>query len=233
MRDEQEYDKSIKEQTDEIAELQKRLETARRDNSISGLKRQQEILKEIEEAQKKLEETTQDRIDENYENNIDNEIDKLEEEEEKLIEILDEKFSEENIAKMVQQALASGFIEINGEIKTLQDALLQSINESKNAYSVMSNVIKNELVANLNVALETMQELDNIYSNLGLNDYTGVSSSIKLNTNIPSSSNNKSVTIGDTHINVTGSVDNTTLEKIKELIKESQDEMLEKITYDL
>lgn len=233
MRDEQEYDKSIKEQTDEIAELQKRLETARRDNSISGLKRQQEILKEIEEAQKKLEETTQDRIDENYENNIDNEIDKLEEEKDSLLASLDEKFSETNIAKMVQQALASGFIEINGEMKSLQDALLQSINESKNAYSVMSNVIKNELVANLNVALETMQELDSIYSNLGLNDYTGVSSSIKLNTNIPSSSNNKSVTIGDTHINVTGSVDNTTLEKIKELIKESQDEMLEKITYDL
>lgn len=233
MRSEQNYNKSVKEQTDEIAELQKRIETLKKDSTISGQKKLKELMDELADKQKELEETTQDRIDKNYENNIDNEIDKLEEEEEKLIEILDEKFSEENIAKMVAEAMASGVININGEIKTLQDALLDSINNSVEGYSVLGNVIKNELVANLNVALNTMQELDSIYSNLGLNDYTGVSSSIKLNTNIPSSSNNKSVTIGDTHINVTGSVDNTTLEKIKELIKESQDEMLEKITYDL
>ena len=52
MRDEQDYEKSINEQTKEIADLQKKLETARKDNSIAGLKRQSEILKEIEEAQK-------------------------------------------------------------------------------------------------------------------------------------------------------------------------------------
>ncbi|MGN1371809.1 MAG: hypothetical protein ACI4XM_06015, partial [Candidatus Coprovivens sp.] len=40
MRDEQDYEKSINEQTKEIADLQKKLETARKDNSIAGLKRQ-------------------------------------------------------------------------------------------------------------------------------------------------------------------------------------------------
>lgn len=141
MRSEQNYNKSVKEQTDEIAELQKRIETLKKDSTISGQKKLKELMDELADKQKELEETTQDRIDENYENNIDNEIDKLEEEEEKLIEILDEKFSEENIAKMVQQALASGFIEINGEIKTLQDALLKSINNSAEGYSVMANNI--------------------------------------------------------------------------------------------
>lgn len=104
-------------------------------------KKLKELMDELKEAQEKLASFTQDKIDDDYTSSIDNEIDKLEEEEEKLIEILDEKFSEENIAKMVQQALTSGFIEINGEIKTLQDALLQSINDSAEGYSVMANNI--------------------------------------------------------------------------------------------
>ena len=41
---------------------------------------------------------------------------------------------------MVAQAISSGFIEINGEVKTLQDALIQSINDSAEGYSVMANV---------------------------------------------------------------------------------------------
>lgn len=232
MRDEQDYEKSINEQTKEIADLQKKLETARKDNSIAGLKRQSEILKEIEEAQKKLEETTQDRIDKNYESNIDDEINKLEEEQEKLLASLDEKFSETNIAKMVAQAISSGFIEINGEVKTLQDALIQSVNDSAEGYSVMADIIKNELVSNLNVALNTMQQIADINEKLGLQNFNVISATQVAPTNIPTytSGNSKAVTIGDTIINVSGSVDDITLGKIEDMIKEENERMLKEIT---
>ena len=232
MRDKQEYEKSINEQTKEIVDLQKKLETAKKDNSIAGLKRQSEILKEIEEAQKKLEETTQERIDSDYESNIDVEIDRLEEEQEKLIASLDEKFSETNIAKMVSQAIASGFIEINGEVKTLQDALIQSINDSAEGYSVMANIIKNELISNLNVALNTMQQIEDINEKLGLQNFDVISATKNGITNIPTytSGNSKTVTIGDTIINVSGSVDDITLSKIEDMIKEENEKMLREIT---
>ena len=232
MRDEQDYEKSINEQTKEIADLQKKLETARKDNSIAGLKRQSEILKEIEEAQKKLEETTQDRIDSNYENNIDDEIDRLEEEQEKILASLDEKFSETNIAQMVAQAMASGVININGEVKTLQDVLIQSINESAEGYSVMADIIKNELVSNLNVALDTMQQIADINEKLGLQSFNVISATQAGITNIPTydGGNSKTVTIGDTIINVSGSVDDITLGKIEDMIKEENERMLKEIT---
>ena len=232
MRDEQEYEKSINEQTTEIANLQKKLETARKDNSIAGLKRQSEILKEIEEAQKKLEETTQDRIDSDYENNIDDEIDKLKGEQENLIASLDEKFSETNIAKMVQTALQTGIIEIDGEVKSLQDALLQSINDSAEGYSVMADVIKNELVSNLNVALDTMLQIADINEKLGLQNFNVISAPQAGITNVPTytSGNSRTVTIGDTIINVSGSVDDITLSKIEDMIKEENERMLKEIT---
>ena len=232
MRDEQDYEKSINEQTKEIADLQKKLETARKDNSIAGLKRQSEILKEIEEAQKKLEETTQDHIDSNYESNIDDEIDRLEEEQEKILASLDEKFSETNIAQMVAQAMASGVININGEVKTLQDVLIQSINESAEGYSVMADIIKNELVSNLNVALDTMQQIADINEKLGLQSFNVISATQAGITNIPTydGGNSKTVTIGDTIINVSGSVDDITLGKIEDMIKEENERMLKEIT---
>ena len=232
LRSEQDYEKSINEQTKEIADLQKKLETARKDNSIAGLKRQSEILKEIEEAQKKLEETTQERIDSEYESNIDDEIDKLKEEQENLIASLDDKFSETNIAKMVAQAISSGFIEINGEVKTLQDALIQSINDSAEGYSVMADIIKNELVANLNVALNTMQQIADINEKLGLKGFDVISATQVAPTNIPvyTSGDSKTITIGDTIINVSGNVDDITLSKIEDMIKEENERMLKEIT---
>ena len=232
MRDEQDYEKSINEQTKEIADLQKKLETARKDNSIAGLKRQSEILKEIEEAQKKLDETTQDRIDDTYVSNIGDEIDRLEEEQEKLLASLDEKFSETNIAQMVAQAMASGVININGELKTLQDALIQSVNDSAEGYSVMADIIKNELVSNLNVALDTMQQIADINEKLGLQSFNVISATQAGITNVPTydSGNSRTVTIGDTIINVSGSVDDITLGKIEDMIKEENERMLKEIT---
>ena len=236
LRKEQNYEKNLKEQTQEIEELQERIETARKDTSISGQKRLSELLKELEEAQKELAETTQDKIDDDFDKNIDDEIDKLEEERELLLKELEEQFSETNIAKIVSEVLKTGFIEIDGEVQRLQEALLDSINNSAEGYSVMADVIKNELVANLNVALDTMGRLADINKELGLNNYSIMSD---VSTNLiktPTYDNDKSektIAIGDTVINVTGSVDEVTLDKIEEMIKESQNQMLNEITQSL
>jgi hypothetical protein len=176
---------------------------------------------------------TQDKIDSDYENNIDKEIERLEDQEETLLKNLEEKFSEENIGKMVAQAMSSGVIEINGEIKSLQDAMIESINSSAEGYSVMAQVVKNELVSNLGIALETVKELDSIYSGLELQDFGTPNVNINAVATPTSGTSTKNITIGDTNITIQGSVDNATLEEIEQLIKESQEEMLQKIAQDL
>ena len=232
--DNQDYEKSVDEQAKEISDLQKRINILTNDTSIAGRQKLKELTEELEEAQKKLEELTEDKIRDDYSNNIDKEIEKLEEEEQTILDALDEKFSDVNIAKKVQEALTSGFMELNGEMQSIQDVLLNSINESADAYSIMSEVIKNQLIANLNVALNTTKELSSIYKELDLNEYGKISALENVTIASPervSGSNN--ISIGDTIFNVSGSADNTTLEQVEEMIKQSQEEMLDKITKDL
>ena len=233
LRKQQDYDKSINEQLTEIERLNSLIATASRDTSVSGQKRLAELMEDLTEAQKELEEMTQDKIDEDYSNNIDNEIERLEQQEEDLLKLLEEQFSEENIAKIVAESLTSGFIEINGEVQSLQNFLLNSVDESAQAYSAMSNVIKEELCTNLNVALSTMKEMNDIYQNLGLSDYGAITNDKITIPNIEGNSSVKSVTIGDTVINVSGNVDDETLDKIEQMLKESQEELLQELTKDL
>ena len=236
MRDEQDYEKGLREQTDDIEKLRQRIETAKRDTSVAGQKRLQELLEELAKKEEELQEYTQDKIDNDYEANIDNEIDRLKEQEDKLLEALDEKFSEENIAKMVAQAMTSGFIEINGEVKTLQDALLQSIDESAEGYSIIASVVKNELVANLNVALETMRELEDINNRLELQDYGTISPNqvpTVATPNYSGDNNSKTINIGDTHITIEGSVDNEILREVEQMINENNERILREIAMNL
>lgn len=234
LREEQNYEKTTQNQLDEIEALRKQIEIARRDTSISGEKRLAELTKELAEAEKELAEITQEKIDKDYENNIDSEIEKLEKEQDAFLKSLEEQFSEINIGKMVVDALTTGFIEINGEIQTLQHVLVNSINDSIEGYSVMGDVIKNELVSNLNVALETMKQMENIGEVLGLQNYNVLSSSSVELVGTPSyNGGGHTITVGDTHLVINGSVSEDVISDIEELINQKNNEMLNKITSSL
>ena len=234
MRDEQDYKKTTQNQLDEIEALREQIEIAKRDTSLSGQKRLTELTKQLIEAEKELADVTQDKIDKDYEKNINSEIEKLEKEQEALLKSLEEQFSEVNIGKMVANALATGVIEINGEVQTLQDTLINSINDSAEGYSIMSDIIKNELVANLNVALETMKQMENIGEVLGLQNYNALSSSVIELIGIPSyGGSGNTITVGDTHLVINGSVSADVISDIEELIDQKNNEMLNKITSSL
>ena len=235
LREEQDYEKTMQGQLDEVDALRKQIEIARRDTSISGEKRLAELTKELAEAEKELAEITQEKIDKDYESNIDSEIEKLEKEQDAFLKSLEEQFSEMNIGEMVANALTSGIIEINGEVQTLQNVLLESINNSADGYSVMSDIIKNDLVANLNVALETMQQIENIGEALGLQNYGVLSSSVNNLAKTPSfeGGGGYNVTIGDTHLSISGNVSEDIIADIEDLINQKNNEMLNKITSNL
>ena len=235
LRDAQNYEASVEDQKKEIEKLNKLIETAKRDTSLSGQQRLNDLMKQLTEAEKELEKITQDKIDADFKNNIDSEIDKLESEQDRFIKSLEKQFSDTNIAKIVQQALTSGFLEINNEVQTLQDVLLDSINNSADAYSIMSGVIKDELITNLNTALQVMQNMESVYKGLDLQnvDYSSVA---RYSPNADTSSSNKTVnnnvefnpTININSVN--GEVD---VEAIRQELQKQMDEMLNKLARDL
>nr|DAF07716.1 MAG TPA: hypothetical protein [Caudoviricetes sp.] len=184
-------------------------------------------MKELKEEQENLEDLVQDKIDSDVNNMFDDQIDKIEEDSDEEVKNLEKTWSESKIAEMVKQALDTGvFTDIDGNIKTLQTALMDFANESSEYFGVMGTSLKKELLDNLNVALETMKELQKIsdnytapnidYSNTVLPKDSTINTSPQVSSNVETNN----ITIGDTNITVQGSADDVTLGKVDEMLKD-------------
>ena len=184
-------------------------------------------MKELKEEQENLEDLVQDKIDSDVNNMFDDQIDKIEENSDEEVKNLEKTWSESKIAEMVKQALNTGvFTDIDGNIKTLQTALMDFANESSEYFGVMGSSLKKELLDNLNVALETMKELQKMsdnytapnidYSNTVLPKDSTINTSPQVSSNVETNN----ITIGDTNITIQGSADDVTLGKVDEMLKD-------------
>lgn len=166
-RNEQKYSDSLNDQRKIVEDLQAEIEKAKRDDSISGQKRLQELLNKLKDEQKKLDEIVQDKLDENINNMFDKESERLENNAEETIKDLEDKFSDSKIAEMVAQALGSGvFTDIEGNVHSLEDALVNFAKESGDLFGVLGSTIKKELIDNLDAALNIYRNLDQIVNNM-------------------------------------------------------------------
>lgn len=118
------------------------------------------------------------------------------------------------------------FTDIDGNIKTLQTALMDFANTSSDYFGVMGTSLKKELLDGLNVALETMKELQKMsdnytapnidYSNTVLPKDSGINTSPQVSSNVETNN----ITIGDTNITIQGGADDVTLGKVDEMLKD-------------
>lgn len=184
-------------------------------------------MKELKEEQENLEDLVKNKVDNDINNMFDDQIDKIEENSDEEVKNLEKTWSESKIAEMVKQALDTGvFTDIDGNIKTLQTALMDFANESSEYFGVMGSSLKKELLDNLNVALETMKELQKMsdnytapnidYSNTVLPKDSGINTSPQVSSNVETNN----ITIGDTNITIQGSADDVTLGKVDEMLKD-------------
>lgn len=225
-RDEVDYRDDYEEQLKKVEDLQKKLEIAKRDDSLSGAKRVADLQEQLLEEQKNLEKLVQDKIDNDINNMFDDQIDKIQTDADEEVKKLEDTWTESKIAEAVQQALDTGiFTSIDGEIKSLNTALIEFANTSSDYFGVMGAVLKSELIDNLKVAYSTMDEIQKIYNDLNVSDFSNVNS--LPNVNIQGSAtgtpiNNNTITIGDTNITVKGSADSQTVEEIESMLKDYQ-----------
>lgn len=229
-RDEVDYQNKYDDQLKKVQDLQKEYDRLSGDNSLASKKKLQELLKQIEEEQKKLEEIVSDRINDNVNDMFDKESDRLTENAEDAIKDLEDKFSDSKIAELVAQALGSGvFTDIEGNVSSLEDALINFAEETGDLFGVLGGIIEDELVENLEQALGIFKDLDSILNNLGISQMRGFSipnvdySSSRYN---PSSTSNISNTTNNSTnsqkfefnsplINIEGNVDKSVMEDLK------------------
>ena len=225
-RDEVNYKDDYNDQMEKINKLKKQLENAQRDDSLGGKKKVEELLEQLEEENKKLQEMVQDKIDKDINDTFDKESDRIEEHADKEIEDLENKWTDSKIAELVAQALGSGvFTSIDGEVSSLKDTMLEFTEESGEALGVLGSQIQKELCDKLVVAQNVMDNLPNILDKLSLKDYSARS------INMQSGSGARTISIGDTNINISGNANDDVVNKIKEVVK-AENEKLIKELYD-
>ena len=235
-REEQNYKNDFNEQADKVKELEKQIEYARKDTSLTGQKKLKELLKQLEEEKKKLDEITQDRIDQQVDNAFKDEEDRLEQGAEDEKDRLDKEFSDEELLKKAQEAIKNGlFIGIDGEVKNLQSALLEYIDKWEEGLSATGAIIKSEWITNLEIATDVAGKLSNILDNIGLGSLNTNDVYTKSGRNIETNSRNlgTSINYNEPLVVVQGNVDNNNIKQIERTINKAIDrnnrEILRKI----
>ena len=164
---------------------------------MSSRKRLLELQKQLEEAQRDLSDLVQNKLDTDINDMFDDQIESVDQEYENRIKALEEAWSDINIAEAVKNALGSGvFTDIDGNVRSLKDTMLEFAETSGEALGVMGDKVKNELVGNLQIALDTVQRYDEIMKGLDIEQMQSLTSATGTN----STTNNYS--IGDTTFNI-------------------------------
>ena len=223
LREEADYQNDYKEKVDELSEISKKLEIARKDTSLANRKKIADLEKQLEEAQKELEEFVQDKIDSDVDKAYEDKIDAIEEESDKQIEALEDAWTDSKIAEAVREALQTGlFTDLDGNVKNLETAMLEFAQKSADHFSVMGQSIENDLIANLNVALDTVTNLSSIMNELGIPEVRSVVSTGELS--------NKYLTVNGITINVPTTSASASAVDIANEVQKAVEEALKNVT---
>ena len=211
MRDEVDYQNEYDDKVDEIAKINKQLETARKDNSLGNRKKIAELEEQLREAQEELSDMVQDKIDSDIEDMFDDKIDQLEENQDTLIEQLESVWSDEKIASMVAESLKTGlFTGLDGQVTDLEKALVSFGEATGEMFGVTGAIIKEEWIGNLEVALATVRDIKDIMSGLDIPDFSSVNYS---------SSDKPNVTTGNITVTVNAGTNATAKDIADEVAK--------------
>lgn len=228
-RKEIDYKNDIDEQKKAINDLQKHIDNASRDTSISGQKKLQELTKEMDELNKKLQDSVQQKIDEQVNENFDKQSDRIQEDADREKKTLDEKYSEENIQKLVNEALKTGvFEDIDGNVKDLESVMIAFVNSTKDGMSALGGIIKNDLISNIELAKSSLTNLGDIYSNLGMDRFFNNTEIIPKNATTTNSTKNVTVQFNQPLVKA-DTITKDAVPDIQALIKQAQKEIVEGI----
>ena len=232
-RDEQNYKNEFNEQVDKIKEIEKQVEYAKKDTSLTGQKKLKDLLKQLEEEKKKLDEITQNRIDQEVDNAFKNEEDRLQESAENMKEELDKQLTDEELLKKAQEAIKNGlFVGINGEVKDLQTALLQYIDKWEEGLSATGAMIKSEWITKLVTANDLIKDYADKLESIGVGslntNHAYDKESIKGTISITGATS-RSINFNEPLVVVQGDVTDNNIKQIERVVKEAIDKNTKEI----
>ena len=125
-------------------------------------------MEQLQEEQEKLQDMVNDRTRELTNQMFDDEIDKVEKDSEDQIKSLEDMWTDSKIADAIKEALTTGlFTDIDGNVTSLEEAMIKFAEDSGEAVGILADKIKNELSGSLKEAMEYMKDYSNIADALG------------------------------------------------------------------
>ena len=229
------YNKEFSEQQKVIDELNQKIALAQRDNSVAGRSRVDELLEQLTEEQKRLQEIVDNRTRDLTNQMFDDQIDKIEEESDKAsediknkaeeqIKALEEAWTDSKIAEAIKESLKTGvFTGIDNEVIDLQDALLNFAVESGDAIGVLADKVKTELSESLKEAIQYMSQYDTIAKELEFNKFDSEAPYLKPEVYIKNNSEPNATDVKIDQINIAIESENGDPKAISEEIKKNID----------
>ena len=158
--EQEDWEDSLTEEQRKLDEIQQQINNLSRDTSQAGQLKLQQLLEEYKNQQKVIDDMIRDHEKEQGNARFDEELDKIDEE-------LENALSPENLAAMVNQALVNGFVTIGDEVIELNSLMTSWLDETGDGLTAMGNILKEELIDNLEVAKQLFAEMGIVNTTVG------------------------------------------------------------------
>nr|DAM23811.1 MAG TPA: minor tail protein [Caudoviricetes sp.] len=153
----EDYQDELDEKQNNLADLYAQMQEALRSGNTMLA---ENLRKEYEEAQKELNNLIKEQDRNDFTDKIDDKISSLD-------EALQEALKPENINKIIEEGLKTGYIQIGDEIINVQNAMNEMIKETTVGFQTAGNVMK-EYIDSLKTAEEIYKNIQGINANLGI-----------------------------------------------------------------
>ena len=219
--EEEDHDRQVAEYQTEIDEIKQQIAIVSRDTTEAGKLRVKQLMEELEEAEKAFNDYMRDYGKEQGNNRFDEELGKLDEELETLL-------TPENLTAMVNQALTNGFINVGGQVTQLDSLMKDWLDETGDGLYALGNILKTELVGNLESAKILMKELGIKGKSVDLSSVNAISS--KYTTDVASRAIGNNQVNVEIPVTVQGNLDNVTMDMLKSELNKTASSVIKQIS---
>lgn len=153
----EDYQDELDKKQNNLADLYAQMQEALRSGNTMLA---ENLRKEYEEAQKELNNLIKEQDRNDFTDKIDDKISSLD-------EALQEALKPENINKIIEEGLKTGYIQIGDEIINVQNAMNEMIKETTVGFQTAGNAMK-EYIDSLKTAEEIYKNIQGINANLGI-----------------------------------------------------------------
>lgn len=222
----EDYQDELDEKQNNLADLYAQMQEALRGGNTMLA---ENLRKEYEEAQKELNNLIKEQDRNDFTDKIDDKISSLD-------EALQEALKPENINKIIEEGLKTGYIQIGDEIINVQNAMNEMIKETTIGFQTAGNAMK-EYIDSLKIAEEIYKNIQGINANLGVtvdknfgNKNRILTTPSQLSRVATNTNNNNNVTIEvNSPLVEVGSVSDVTKDEIVNLVDNKLDRLKDDI----